>query len=229
MYRMRKGNFRKSSYLPQLWNPDHCKRKYYPPRKVEAQVKPIKEKKKGSCLKTILIVFAAIIALGIIASALGDEDSKEEAQPAQKEAVANTAESKEPEVPEEPSNIFYVGDVVEAKDCKISYLSAKEYETGNDFLQPKDGYIYYQMEFEFENTDDSDLALSSMLEWTCYADDYKVDQAWIGDENGLDGSVSPGKKAKGAIYFEVPADAESIELQYETNFWSEDKIIFIVK
>lgn len=204
-----------------------------------------KEKKKGSCFGTALKMFGVLIILIIVISVFSggnDNDSKETVatKTGEVESHDNSEQiqdndipaevTEEPiDAPEEVENVFRIGDIVEAKDCKISFLSAGEYDTGNEFLQPKDGYAYYQMEFEFENIGDSDLALSSMLGWNCYADDYKVDQTWIGNENGLDGSVSPGKKAKGSVYFEVPKDAESIELEYETNFWTEDKIIFVVK
>lgn len=212
----------------------------------EEPKKPKKEKKKGGCLGTVLKIIGALVVIVIVLNIfLGGSDDDTKEATATKTGEVSSSDNSEPDqsnessdketteniadTPEEVNNIFQIGDIVETKDCKISFLSAGEYDTGNEFLQPKEGYVYYQMEFEFENTGDSDLALSSMLGWTCYADDYKVDQTWIGDENGLDGSVSPGKKAKGSVYFEVPADAESIELEYETNFWTEDKIIFVIK
>lgn len=127
-----------------------------------------------------------------------------------------------------PSNAFVVGDVVETSSFKISFLSVSEYVSDNPYIQPKDGNMYYRMEFEFENISDSDAAISSMMNWDCYADDYAVDQSWISDDQ-IDASLSPGKKVKGSVYFEVPIDANSIVLEYETNFWTENKVIFIVK
>ncbi len=44
----------------------------------------------------------------------------------------------------------------------------------------------------------------------------------------LDTTLSPGKKTKGSIVFEVPTDAAEILLQYETNYWTEDKIDFYI-
>ncbi len=55
-----------------------------------------------------------------------------------------------------------------------------------------------------------------------------VDQTWIGDD-GLDATLSAGKKVKGALYYEIPAEAAEITLEYDVNFYSSDKIIFIVK
>lgn len=198
------------------------------------------EKKKGGCLMTMLKVIGILIVVIIIlniafggnsnktATKSGEVTTEESAETPDENTSTDETTVEEPSA-EEPDNVFTVGDIVDAEDCRITFLSAQEYDTGNEFLQPKDGYVYYQMEFEFENTGNSDLPLSSMLGWNCYADDYKVDQTWIGDENGLDGSVAPGKKAKGSVYFEIPKDASSIELEYETNFWTEDKIYFVVK
>ena len=49
------------------------------------------------------------------------------------------------------------------------------------------------------------------------------------DDNELDADLSPGKKAKGPIFFEVPKDAKSIEIQYECNFWTDYKLTFVAK
>ena len=57
---------------------------------------------------------------------------------------------------------------------------------------------------------------------------YDMEQAYM-DEFDLDATLSAGKKTKGFVFFEVPKDAEKIFLEYETNFWTEDKIIFVVK
>lgn len=211
----------------------------YSPIPPEPEKKKKKEKKKGGCLVTLLRVAGIFVGVIIILNIVfgGSESSSETAvKTGEVETTSNNKADTEDTVnavsdseSEEPDNVFKVGDIVEAKDCTITFLSAGEYDTGNEYIQPKDGYVYYQMEFEFENTGKSDLALSSMIGWTCYADNYKIDQTWIGDENGLDGSVSPGRKTKGSVYFEVPADAETIDLEYETNFWTENKIYFVVK
>lgn len=56
----------------------------------------------------------------------------------------------------------------------------------------------------------------------------KVSTETVGDDD-LSASLSSGKKAKGALYFEVPSDAQSIVLEYNDNVWTSDKIVFVVK
>lgn len=156
------------------------------------------------------------------------ENTSSAAVETEAEGAEAETEQQEPVAEESVDNTFAVGDIVETDDLKISFLSAEEYVSDNQFMQPADGKVYYRMEFEFENIGNTDQSVSSMLNWNCYADSYAADQAWIGEDT-LDATISPGKKAKGAIYYEVPADAAEILLEYETNFWTEGKIIFVVK
>lgn len=122
---------------------------------------------------------------------------------------------------------FHIGDVIETKDLRISFLNAEEYESDNQYIQPDDGYTYYKMDFEFENISDSDKYVSS-FNFTCYADGYDMEQSYF-DNMELDATLSAGKKTKGAVFFEVPDDSSEITLEYNTNFWAEDKVVFIVK
>lgn len=208
----------------------------------KVEVKVTQKKKKGSCLKTILIVFGVLIVLAVIGNLAGGEDKKE--TPAQSEASTNVPSDTEEvdnsksgigeeNVPEEVNaseevdNIFNVGDVADTGSVTITYLSAEEYISDNEFMQPKDGNMYYRIGFEIENTGDSDAYVSSW-DWDCYADGYAAEQTYFDDES-LDATLSSGKKTKGYIFFEVPADAEEITLEYETSFWTQNKIIFIVK
>ena len=113
----------------------------------------------------------------------------------------------------EKSNIFKVGDVVKTDDLKISFLSAEKYKTKNEFDKPKKGNEYYRMKFEFKNIGDSDQVVSSLANWNCYADDYSAEQAYVGDDQ-MDGTISPGKKMKGSVYFEVPKKREAIYIRH---------------
>lgn len=204
-----------------------------------AKVCPSCRKKQGGIGKWIAIAVVVIVIIAALTSG-GDSDSQtaSDSSPKKTGQVENTnatveteqAEDKtsETEAQEEVSNVFAVGDVVETSDLKISYISASEWNFDNEFMTPNEGNVFYRMEFEFENIGDSDQTVSSMLDWSCYADGYAADQSWYGDDQ-IDATIASGKKAKGAVYFEVPADAQEIELNYEVNFWTEDKIVFVVK
>lgn len=205
-----------------------------------AKVCPNCRKKQGGIGKWIVI---AVVVIILIAAVSGGGDNKDKnpqkvgetttgTASAKEEAGANdadnTSDAKQQET-EEVSNVFQVGDVVETENFKITFVSAGAYESDNEFLQPKDGYEYWQFEFRFENISDTDQAVSSMMDWECYADNAKADQTWIGDDNGLDATLSAGRETQGTIYFEVPKDVQSVELEYDINFWQSDKIVFVGK
>ena len=162
---------------------------------------------------------------------MGGNDSKKDIKKVAEVSSDTDGKTEEQtsEPAEEPSNIFNVGDVVETEDFKITYESAAPYSSDNEFIQPKDGCEYWEFKFKFENISDTDQSVSTMMDWECYADNSKVDQTWIGDNNGLDAKLSAGRSAEGTLYFEVPQNAEKIELEYDINFWGNDKIIFVAK
>lgn len=195
----------------------HCQTEI--PKK--AKVCPNCRKKQGGKLKWIII---ALIVIVILISATGGSDEKSKVEKVGEIEVNETQETQE-----EKSNIFNVGDIVETDEFIITFISCEIYTSDNQFIQPKDGYEYRKFEFKFENISDSDKSVSSMMDWECYADNAKVDQTWIGDDNGLDATLSAGRMTQGAVYFEVPIEAESIELEYDINFWQSDKIIFVGK
>lgn len=202
-----------------------------------AKVCPNCRKKQGGIGKWIII---AVVVIILIAAVSGGGDDKDKNPQKVGEATTGTATVKEETdtkdtsddktaQEEEVNNVFQVGDVVETENFKITFVSAGVYESDNEFLQPKDGYEYWQFELKFENISDTDQAVSSMMDWECYADNSKVDQLWVGDDSGLDATLSTGRETQGTIYFEVPQDAQSVELEYDVNFWQSDKIIFVGK
>lgn len=197
----------------------------------KAKVCPQCRKKQGGKLKWIIV---AVVALFIFAAAAGGGGGKE------KTVATKTGETKPEEqkesgqtqvaaTAEEVSNRFSAGDIVETEDLKITFISVEVYESDNQFIQPKDGYEYRKFTFKFENISKKDQTVSSMVNWECYADNSKADQTWIGDDNGLDATLSAGRETTGSIFFEVPVDASSVELEYDVNFWKSDKIVFIGK
>lgn len=192
---------------------------------MKAKVCPnCRRKLNGGILKYVLIAIFALFAIGVI---FGDNEKDE---PKKVNEVSNTGENqvRGEDNENEVKNQFTVGDVVETKDLRISFISAEDYVSDNQFIQPKDGNKYIEFEFEFENISNSDKVVSS-FNFNCYADGYKADQSWIGDDDGLDATLSKGKKTKGTIFFEIPINTQEITLEYETNFWTEKKVVFIIK
>ena len=187
----------------------------------KAKICPVcKKKQKKNILLIIILIFVALsftmcgTMCGILGKAV-DETVKEE-------------EKKEDAMKEIAKKKYKVGETVKTDDMEVKYISVKDYKSDNEFTQPKKGNKFIKAEFEFVNkSKEDDLAVSS-LSFSCNADDYEVEAVYM-DDNELDADLSPGKKAKGPIFFEVPKDAKSIEIQYECNFWTDYKLTFVAK
>lgn len=182
----------------------HCKEEINAKAKV---CKYCKKKQESGCLVWIVAALFLLIFIPAIAGS-GEKEN-------QKQQVLNKS--------------YVVGNSLTHEDITINYISADKYVSDNQFMQPTEGTEYYRVEFEFTNNGSSDLTISSMVNWNCYADGYLVNQTWINTDDDLSGTLSSGKKLKGALYFEIPLDAKSVELEYKNNIWLEDKIKFIVK
>ena len=187
----------------------------------KAKVCPVCKKKQKKNIVLIIILIFVILSFtmcGTMCGLLGDavdETVKEETK--KEDALKKLAKKK-----------FKVGETVTTDDMEIKYLSVKDYKSDNEFMQPKKGYKYIKAEFEFVNKSKEDDLSVSTLSFSCNADDYEVETVYM-DDNELDADLSPGKKAKGPIFFEVPKDAKSIESQYESDWWDSIKFTFIAK
>lgn len=120
---------------------------------------------------------------------------------------------------------YKAGDIVETKSMRISYLSCGEYTSYDEFSKPKDGNKVIFCEFEFENISDSDK-LASSFDFSCFADNNSCEE-YIWSNDNLSATLSAGRKAKGKIYFEVPKNASDIEIEYDSDWLSSSKIIFL--
>ena len=194
---------------------------------------------RGKRKFAVLVTTFIISVFGIIFCSVSNFSEQEQTEPAViSESEAAPVDASIPEEPEstlteetesEDDGRVNVGETIDVDGLLITFISAEPYESGNQFITPNEGYEFWKLDFSFENTSDSGQTISSMMNWEGYADNTKIDQEWIGDESGLDATLSPGRNTQGSIYFEVPANAENVEIEYETNMWSGEKVIFVVK
>ena len=87
--------------------------------------------------------------------------------------------------------------------------------------------MFIRLHFTVVNDTSSDQFISS-IEFECYADGEACDSSIYGDDH-LSATLSAGRKTSGYVYFEVPESAEAIEVEYETDIWSNKKAYFIVE
>ncbi len=127
-----------------------------------------------------------------------------------------------------PDPFYHAGDTIDANGLKITYVKAEKHEESNQFMQPAEGCMYVKLFLSVENTANSDRYISS-FEFECYADGKKQEAHYSSDKSLEGGNLSSGRKDEGYIYFSVPADAQDIEVEYETSFWTDKKAILKVE
>lgn len=200
-------------------------------------------KKKGGKLKWIIIVVVAIIIIGAVAGKGTDDkadDTKkigevsqgtagvsDETEPARETDGSRESVGQTDATPtENVQTVYHVGDILKDGDMEIVYMSSGEYESDNQYMQPAEGYRYVFIQLAFENTSPDRDASVSMYSFECYADGYNADM-FFGGEDDLSATLSAGRSTSGYLYFEVPQDARDIEIEYKTNFFTEEKITFV--
>jgi len=179
-----------------------------------------RKKQKRPVLGAILIVFGVLVLISVITN--GEEDGPE------KVASNSSVESSSPEAPE----FFEVGDTAEYRNVKVTLDSIVE-SNGSQFNSPSDGNIFLIATFIIENNTDSELAVSSMMSFDAYQDGYSTNLSLSAllekDGEQLDGTIAPGKKMKGSVGYEVPADYSEFEISYQSDLWSSKKFTFVYK
>ena len=120
-----------------------------------------------------------------------------------------------------------VGDVLKTSNLEITYSKSGEYTGYSQYFAPANGNKIIFIELNAKNIGESD-AYISYFDFNCYADDVAV-EAYYGEDDGISATLSAGRSTSGKVYFEVPKDAEKIEIEYETDFWDEQKAIFVVE
>lgn len=208
----------------------HCQSEI--PKKTK--ICPVCRKKQGmGCLPIVI----AVVVLFILLAAIGgggenDEPSLAENSSTELSAVNETSSAPESEAAEtsEAKTVFGIGETAEMNDIQVTMLNYVE-SNGSEYNSPADGNVFVLVEFEIANNSDSDLAVSSMMSFEAYADDYALNyslSAIMEAESGsqLDGTIAPGKKMKGEIGYEVPADWSNMEIHFTDSLWSDSDFVF---
>lgn len=186
-----------------------------------------KKKKRKKRIIIFAVIAAVIIIIGVAASG-GDKEEGKSVQPIDG-AQTTAAQAEQSEEPAAAPEKVKAGNVVTTDKLKISYVSCNaNYTKYNEYMGPEKGNKVIRAEFKFENISSSDVSLES---FECYADDKKCEEFYGADDYASPTleSVSPGRSFDAVIYFEVPKDAETIDLELEDDFWSSEKTIFVVK
>lgn len=122
---------------------------------------------------------------------------------------------------------FRVGDIAASDLQRILYLSCQADDRDNENVHPAEGCTYWTLTFEFENLEKEDRQIS-VHDFSCYADGKSCGRTLFRDDY-LSADVPGGRKAKGTVTFEVPDDAQTVEVEYDTGRRSDTPVVFTVR
>ena len=163
--------------------------------------------------------------VGEAAEAPAEEPAEEPAPteaPAEEPATVETPveePAEEPaEEPVEEKTEYGVGDTLTQNDITVTFLGVTE-NRGSAYNKPSEGNVFVLCEFEIENSKSTDLNVSSMMNFEVYCDDYSTSLSLgalieSGNKSQLDGTIASGKKMKGVVGYEIPADWTELEIHY---------------
>ena len=183
------------------------------------------KQKKHIVLGVILVIFGILLISAAIGGGSDDGEPKKvvDSTPVQSQDENNN--SAEPE-----KTTFGVGEQVSLNDVVVTMNNVTE-SNGSQFNKPTDGNTFILCEFTIENNSEKDLAVSSLMCFETYVDDYSSSMSLSAllesDKNQLDGTVAAGKKMNGTIGYEAPADWKEIEVRFTPDFWRGKDITFI--
>lgn len=174
-------------------------------------------KKKGGCLKIILIVFAVFCGLIFLLSMFSGNDSSD-----------NKIDQKE-KTPLEEKGYIEAGESFTVDNLKITFEESstdfKDYEDEYEIKSPSDGMKYIMASFTYENIGSDGDEYASIYDFDCFADDSNCEQTFIiDDKDFVNTNLSPGRNVSFKVYFEVPSDSKSIELEYKESMWNDNRI-----
>ena len=189
--------------------------------------------KKGQAIAGIVMCAIAILVIffWVFIAAAGGATSSNNTISSTKESTSSIISNNSQTTSNSTSlkSKYSVGENYKGNNLSITYISVDDDFRGySRYATIKDGYKVIKAEFEFENLGSSDQYVSS-FEFNCFADGYDCEKFYSVDDSSFGATLSKGKKAKGAVYYEVPEDANSIIVEYTLNAWTSSKVEFIIK
>lgn len=173
----------------------------------------------------VLAVLLLILMIGGLGAAVGEKDTPKKVEDADTQPTVGAEEQVQ-------QTEFFVGDTVSLNDIEVTFVSCTK-STGQQFFKPEDGNVFLTCEFLIDNKSSRDIAISSILCFEAYVDDFSTAMSFTGtslsDKPQLDGTVAAGRKMSGVIAYEVPKNWEKLEVRFTPDFWSNRDITFIAE
>ena len=195
---------------------------------IDAVIKSKKKESKGLAIAGIVLsVIALAICILIVIFAISVYNSVSGPLWEGFESFTNEVNSEIESIEEAEKDITCkVGESATIDDIKVTLKSVNtDFTDYYSYADVTDGYKVIKADFEFENLGDySTYVYDSDFE--CYADQFECDNFIYVEDSYFSESVNSGRKAAGSVYFEVPEDANTIEIEFQPSGWYSSKVIF---
>ena len=177
-----------------------------------------KNSKYKQCGNTLLCICSFFLAIFSLCALSGCSLPRNADNPTQDESSDNTTETAE----------FSIGETFSGDGLNITLQNVEDWNSDNEFKTPKDGYKFIRAYFIIKNTDTTAKYLGP-YDFDCYADNSKMEMARFRDNAMRSTEISGGRELQGYIYYEIPVNSQSIEIEYCFNRRNSEKAIFKVK
>lgn len=210
----------------------HCKTEI--PK--DAKVCPNCHKKQNGKWVIIIVAVVVLILIAAIAGNSGEEKSTkiDNSNAAKSEDVDTDHTSADTDAndtsadnEEDTSDVVVrTGGNFETSDLKVTVDEAViDYQVEDNtygLYDLDEGLMYIAVTFTFENIGDSDQYVS-IYDFDCYADGTLCEQKYL-NEDFVNANLSAGRNVSFTTYYAVPETAQSVELEYTENVWTDEKV-----
>ena len=187
---------------------------------VSVVIKSKKKESKGLSIAGIVLSTIALVACILVAFLLVNIFN------AVSDNISDYIDNEENQITEKSAKI---GESATLNDVTVTLVSVDDdFKDYYSFASVDDDCKILKADFEFENVGDY-TEYVSYSDFECYADKFSCDNFSSVEDGYFYASIGKGKKAKGSIYFEVPKDAEKIEIEYDGGSYDGSKITFVVE
>lgn len=193
-------------------------KKYYDEHGNQVEVETT-GRKRGGCLRWVLIIIGALVLFGACSALLADDtDTSTESDESTTEEVGSTEEESEVE-DSAGAELLTVGDSYTIDDITFTVNNTYYTDERNEFAET-DPENVIAIEYTLENNSDEDYPFG--VDTQVYADGQQMESYPLGTDLG---SVSSGRSVESTTYYGI--NGEKVELEWEPFFsFSGDKGIW---
>lgn len=130
------------------------------------------------------------------------------------------------------NNVLSSGETFDNNGLKVTITGVdgdfSNYEDEYGVHDLEDGMKYIKISFTYENTGKEDKYVS-IYDYECYADGTLCEQYFYFEEDFINANISSGRNVSFDTWYIVPKNANSIELEYTKNIWTDERVVIKVK